>query len=134
MVTGLLGIGYEVLVVRVLSQVTENTVYTYATLLAVYLVGTAAGGAAYQRWLLAREQPDARDNLGGLLQAALAATCLLGPAILGTAEEAARKRVSRAVEKLRGYFNVKNGTAGSRALSATMLTYFLVNKLSIAAP
>jgi RNA polymerase sigma factor (sigma-70 family) len=55
-------------------------------------------------------------------------------AILGTAEEAARKRVSRAVEKLRGYFNVKNGTAGSRALSGTMLTYFLVNKLSIAAP
>ena len=28
--TGLLGIGYEVLVVRVLSQVAENTVYTFA--------------------------------------------------------------------------------------------------------
>ncbi len=43
--TGLLGIGYEVLVVRVLSQVTENTVYTFAMLLAVYLVGTALGAA-----------------------------------------------------------------------------------------
>jgi spermidine synthase len=48
--TGLLGIGYEVLAVRVLSQVAENTVYTFALLLAVYLVGTTLGAAAYQRW------------------------------------------------------------------------------------
>src|SRR5450432_3420100 len=52
--TGLLGIGYEVLVVRVLSQVTEDTVYTFALLLAVYLVGSAAGAAGYQRWLEGR--------------------------------------------------------------------------------
>lgn len=43
--SGLLGIGYEVLAVRVLSQVTENTVYTYALLLAVFLLGTALGAA-----------------------------------------------------------------------------------------
>src|SRR6185503_15535641 len=49
--TGLLGIGYEVLVVRVLSQVAENTVYTFAILLAVYLVGAAFGATAYDRWL-----------------------------------------------------------------------------------
>ncbi|MCJ0763980.1 fused MFS/spermidine synthase [Variovorax terrae] len=49
--TGLLGIGYEVLAVRVLSQVTENTVYSYALLLALYLLGTAAGAALYQRYL-----------------------------------------------------------------------------------
>jgi spermidine synthase len=49
--TGLLGIGYEVVVVRVLSQVAEDTVYTFALLLAVYLVGTALGAAAYQRHL-----------------------------------------------------------------------------------
>jgi spermidine synthase len=47
--TGLLGIGYEVLIVRVISQVTENTVFTFAILLAVYLVVTALGAAAYQR-------------------------------------------------------------------------------------
>ena len=47
-VTGLLGIGYEVLAVRVLSQVTENTVYSYAFLLAVYLLGTALGAAVLQ--------------------------------------------------------------------------------------
>jgi hypothetical protein len=50
-------------------------------------------------------------------------------AILGTAEEAARKRVSRAVEKLRGYFGVS-----TRMLPATMLTYYLYSKLSTQAP
>src|SRR5688572_20446515 len=50
-------------------------------------------------------------------------------AILGTAEEAARKRVSRAVEKLRGYFGVS-----TRTLPATMLTYYLYSKLSAPAP
>ena len=50
-------------------------------------------------------------------------------AILGTAEEAARKRVSRAVEKLRGYFGVS-----TRTLPATMLSYYLYCKLSAPAP
>ncbi len=51
--TGLLGIGYEVLAIRVLSQLMENTVYTFAVLLAVYLLGTAIGGTLHprlQRW------------------------------------------------------------------------------------
>jgi spermidine synthase len=48
--TGLLGIGYEVLVVRALSQVAENTIFTFAILLAVYLVGTALGASAYARY------------------------------------------------------------------------------------
>src|SRR5262249_32045380 len=91
-VTGLLGIGYEVLVVRVLSQVAENTVYTFAMLLAVYLVGTALGAAAYHsrlcgRWLSYRE-----DEAGGArrprdrLLHVLAAACLLGTVSLGYAE------------------------------------------------
>ncbi len=45
--------------------------------------------------------------------------------ILGTAEEAARKRVSRAVEKLRGYFGV-----GTHTLPATVITYYLYSKLA----
>lgn len=49
-VTGLLGIGYEIVGLRVLAQVIENTVYSYAAALAVFLMGTAAGAAAYQRW------------------------------------------------------------------------------------
>lgn len=72
--TGLLGIGYEVLVVRVLSQVAENTVYTFAILLAVYLVGTAIGAA----FLRGRTT----DNL----LRALAIACLLGTFSLAVAE------------------------------------------------
>lgn len=80
--TGLLGIGYEVLVVRALSQVAENTVYTFAILLAVYLVGTASGAFAYARWLVHRQPHGLRI---GLLQA-LATTCLLGMVLLPAAE------------------------------------------------
>ncbi len=82
-VTGFLGIGYEVLVVRVLSQVAEDTVYTFALLLAVYLVGTAAGAAGYQRWLA---KQDERAALGDRLLSALAVACLLGTTSLWAAE------------------------------------------------
>ncbi|UCV07567.1 fused MFS/spermidine synthase [Dechloromonas denitrificans] len=83
--TGLLGIGYEVLVVRVLSQVAENTVYTFAILLAVYLVGTALGAAAYDRWL-PRCQAIGMDRLRDRLLRGLAAACLLGILSLAAAE------------------------------------------------
>jgi spermidine synthase len=46
--TGLLGVGYEVLAIRVLGQVLEDTVFTFAAALSVYLLGTAAGAALYQ--------------------------------------------------------------------------------------
>lgn len=78
---GLLGIGYEVLVVRVLSQVTEDTVYSFALLLAVYLVGSAAGAAAYQRWGRHGEATTRR------LLAVLALAGLLGTAALYGAED-----------------------------------------------
>ena len=81
--TGLLGIGYEVLVVRVLSQVAENTVYTFAMLLAIYLVGSALGAAAYSRWFATRVDPERLRD--GLLWA-LASACLLGGASLWGAD------------------------------------------------
>lgn len=81
--TGLLGIGYEVLVVRVLSQVAENTVYTFAILLAVYLVGTALGAAAYQRWLAGT---GGGERLRDHLLYSLAAACLLGLLCLAGAD------------------------------------------------
>lgn len=46
--TGLLGIGYELIIIRVLSQTFENTVYSFSAILSVYLLGTAVGAAAYQ--------------------------------------------------------------------------------------
>lgn len=48
--TGMLGIGYEVLGVRVLAQVLENTVYSYSAVLSMYLLGSAVGAGIYQRW------------------------------------------------------------------------------------
>jgi spermidine synthase len=82
--TGLLGIGYEVLVVRVLSQLAENTVYTYALLLAVYLVGTALGAAWWQRRVLRMPfgtGPDAARDAAS--QRALWFTLLGGACLLG---------------------------------------------------
>src|SRR5260221_5905486 len=48
--TGLLGIGYETVGIRVMSQVLENTVYTFAAVLSVFLLGTVLGATRYQRW------------------------------------------------------------------------------------
>lgn len=76
--TGVLGIGYEVIGVRVLSQVLENTVYTFALVLAVYLLGTSAGAALYQRFGRGREPARLASDLLG----ALAVACLLSLAIL----------------------------------------------------
>ncbi len=70
--TGLLGVGYEVLAVRVLSQVTEHTVYTYALLLAVFLLGTALGAALLRRSGLAFAVSAERiDRALGVLIAAM---------------------------------------------------------------
>lgn len=83
--TGWLGIGYELLVVRVLSQVTEDTVYTFALLLAVYLAGSAAGAAAYRRRSSSRLEDGGQrttQRLGG----ALALACLAGACSLWAAE------------------------------------------------
>lgn len=80
--TGLLGIGYEVLVVRALSQIAENTVYTFALLLAVYLIGTALGAAIHGRWLAGKAMPTGLRNT--LIQL-LAASCLLGTVLLAGA-------------------------------------------------
>jgi spermidine synthase len=82
--TGLLGIGYEVLVVRVLSQVAEDTVYTFAMLLAVYLVGTSLGAAAYQRWLVKSAD---HHKLGDRLLGAVALACLIGMSCLWMSDE-----------------------------------------------
>lgn len=71
-VTGLLGIGFEMVSVRVMAQALENTLYTFAVALAVYLLGTALGAAAYQRL---RETKPFELLLGKLL-CALALACI----------------------------------------------------------
>jgi spermidine synthase len=48
-VTGLLGLGLEVVGVRVLAQVFSGTIYSFADLLAVWLLGTALGSGMHAR-------------------------------------------------------------------------------------
>ncbi|GKT10165.1 fused MFS/spermidine synthase [Desulforhabdus sp. TSK] len=81
-VTGFLGIGYEVLMVRTLSQVLENTVYSFACLLSVYLLGTACGAALY------RYIPRTQSFEGALsfLLTLLSGFCLLGMLVLDQSE------------------------------------------------
>lgn len=77
--TGLLGIGYEVLAVRVLAQICENTIYTYALLLAVFLFGTAAGSAWWRR--AARRETDLARWADKLLLALAFAVLASGAAL-----------------------------------------------------
>ena len=80
-ITGLLGIGYETTGVRVLSQVLKNTVFTYAAVLAVFLLGTAAGAAAYHRWWRDKEP---RRLLATLL-CGTALACFVGMLLMARA-------------------------------------------------
>lgn len=79
--TGLLGIGYEILALRVMGQVLQNTVYTFATGLSVFLLATAAGAGVYQVF---GGVTGYRRVLTYLLQA-LAIACLMGVLILARA-------------------------------------------------
>lgn len=81
--TGLLAMGFETLGVRLLSQVLENTIYTYAVTLAVFLGTSALGAAAYQRWW--RLAPTAK-LVGTLLAATVGACALAGLALAGAHE------------------------------------------------
>ena len=85
--TGLLGISFEVLVVRLAAQTLQDTIYTFAGLLAAYLLGTALGGLLWQR----ADRPVSDSTLGWLLSiTALAClgTALVAPSITGIADAA----------------------------------------------
>jgi spermidine synthase len=99
--TGLLGIGFESVSVRVLSQVLENTVYTFALVLSVFLLGTSIGAALYQRFgvpqMMVRETPTAAPDARAAPKAspqllladllgAISLTCLLGALALGKSQ------------------------------------------------
>jgi spermidine synthase len=70
--TGILGIAFEVLAIRLAAQLLQNTIHSFAVLLAAYLLGTAIGSLAWQRAGLA----PGRRAVGGLLSAACAASLL----------------------------------------------------------
>lgn len=81
--TGLLGIGFELAGIRVLSQILENTIFTFAMVLAVYLAGTALGAAMGQKF---GGRFEFRALLG-LLLSALSGACLLGVWFMGRAPD-----------------------------------------------
>lgn len=76
--TGLIGIGFEVAAVRALSQILENTVYSFAAALAVYLLGTCFGAALYQALYAEKRGPGWDAPALGPLAAATAAAAMLG--------------------------------------------------------
>lgn len=82
--TGLLGVGLEVVLVHVLGRALENTVFTFANLLGVYLLGTAVGAWVLQRWQQRRGAHNAtrtRNLLLGLLGSSVLSAMLAGAAI-----------------------------------------------------
>ena len=124
--TGLLGIGYEILVVRVLSQVLENTVYSFASLLAVYLLGTAVGAALYQR-LAPRH---GFEVVSAVLLQGLALLCMLGVAILPFAGKLFAWLYHLAGTGPVGAFVGESGLAGAIFLAPTLLMGALLSHLA----
>lgn len=78
MLCGFLGIGYEVAVVRIMAQIFEGTLYSFAAVLLVYLLGTAAGAGIYQRYLSTRDGPAVRTWLA----TGAAVSCMAGIGVL----------------------------------------------------
>jgi spermidine synthase len=128
--TGLLGIGYEVLVVRALSQIAENTVYTFAILLAVYLVGTTLGAGIYARWLVSRfEATVLRDRLLQML----AAACLLGTLLFSLVDTIKTQILDSLDPSIGNALGAETLLAGMVFLLPTMLMGALFSHLSTSA-
>lgn len=79
--TGLLGIGTEVLGLRLLGQTLENTVYSLASVLAVFLIGTAIGASLETAW---RPRRTVSERLRSLLYGLAVTTAVSGWAVWST--------------------------------------------------
>lgn len=101
--TGLLGIAVEVLVVRLAAQALQNTIYTFASLLAAYLLGTAGGGLVWQKIGRRTTQVLTLNRLLGATSLAILGTAALTPFIAPIADRSAA-----------------NGVAGEFAVAVTL--------------
>lgn len=104
-VTGLLGIGYEVVGARLLAQVLEGTVYTYAAVLAVFLLGTSFGATVYQR-------VGQRAQLADLLSLT-ALACVLGILAATQTDELYRFLRGRLSDSIAGVLISETGVAAA---------------------
>jgi spermidine synthase len=114
--TGLLGIGYEVLTIRVVSQILENTIYTFAVLLAAYLLGTAAGAVLHGK--LARRIES--RALTSTLVLAVAAACILGTVTLAASEAILAALRGLLPQSVAGGVAAELGVAAAAFLPATV--------------
>ncbi|WP_051952693.1 hypothetical protein [Methylocapsa aurea] len=114
--TGLLGIGYEVLTIRVVSQILENTIYTFAILLAVYLLGTACGGALQSR--LAKRYD--RDALTVRLVLLTSLCCVGGAVALASSETILTALQGFAPPTMASRLGAEFGVAGAAFLLPTI--------------
>lgn len=110
--TGLLGIAFEMLVVRLAAQVLQDTIYTFAGLLAAYLLGVALGGLAWQR----AGSGTSDRSLGWLLAGtalSILATAAIAPAITGIAEAAADQGLAGEIAVALALFLVPSAFMGA---------------------
>ena len=120
-ITGLAGIGFEVMIVRALSQILENTVFSFASMLMVFLLGTAAGAAIYH--LAGKGRDHHREMLSFLLMCT-ACFCLISIYGLRYVDP-----VFRGLQQLLGG-GLKGAVFAEIALS---ITFFLLPTLSMGA-
>ncbi len=76
--TGFLGVGIEILLIRVAAQFLSDTIYTFAGLLAAYLLGSAVGGACRQA-VRVKADATSRSVLLGLTATTVLATVAFIP-------------------------------------------------------
>jgi spermidine synthase len=85
LITGVLGIGFEVLAIRALSQIFENTIYSFSSMLTTYLLGTACGAGLYQRSKQSNASPQKKISV---LLCLTSFSCLYGIVILNFSDGA----------------------------------------------
>jgi spermidine synthase len=127
--TGLLGIGYEVLTIRVVSQILENTIYTFAVLLAAYLLGTAFGAAL-------RNRLSSSFDSGTLTTALVLATslaCAGGAVTLASSETLLALLQGLAPRTMTGRLGAELGVAMAAFLPPTLAMGALFSQLAQAA-
>jgi spermidine synthase len=124
--TGLLGIGYEVLTIRVVSQILENTIYTFAVLLAAYLLGTALGAALRSR--LARAYGG--DALTTALVLATSLSCVGGAVVLASSETILAALQALVPRTMAGRLGAELGVAAAAFMPPTIAMGALFTQLA----
>ncbi len=125
--TGLLGIGYEVLTIRVISQILENTIYTFAMLLAAYLLGTALGATLRNR--LARSFSDSAA-LTTALVIATSLACVGGVIVLAWSETILAALQNVLPQTMAGRLGAEFGVAAAAFLPPTIAMGALFTQLA----